>query len=221
MATGIGQFGFGTKMARYADAGAYFTSTNPTAGTGVISGAVTSLADTTPVLLVKNGNGLGSGIKIAFDYLKLQCTVVGAGHTAPHFAIKKDYGQSVNRYTSGGSTITPQPCGRTPDGKIPSSAALVYFGAITAAAASDARLLTSIRAKGAIEVVLDTWVLDFGGSVTQPQGGLVDNSTTISHDIINCPPLSLDPGEWASIHWFAGSMGTGTTFAFTLGHVEA
>lgn len=221
MATGIGQFGFGAKMARYADAGVYFTATNPTAGTGVISGVVTSLADTTPLLLIKNNNASASGIKIELDYLKLQVTVVGIGHTAPHFAIKKDYSQSTSRYTSGGSTITPQPVGRTSTGAIPTSAAQIYFGAITAAAAGDARLLSSIRAKGAIEVVLDTWVLDFGGSVPQPQGGLVDNSTTISHDILNMPPVEIDPQEWAAIHWFGASLSTGTTFAFTLGYIEA
>lgn len=219
MATGIGQYGFGAKMHRYADAGKYFTATNPTAGTGLISGAVTSLADTTPLVLIKNGNTAGSGIKLYLDYLKLQVTVVGVGHTAPHIAVKKDFSQSTTRYTSGGTQITPQPVGRS-GGAIPASSAQVYFGAITAAAAGDARLISSFRVKGAIEVVLDTFTLDFGAPVVQPQNGLVDNSTTISHGVFNMPPLELDPQEHATIHWFAGSQGTGTTFAFTLGFVE-
>lgn len=220
MATGIGQFGFGAKMGRYADAGAYFTSTNPTAGTGLISGAVTTLADTSPVLLFKNNNSIQSGVKCYLDFLKLQVTAVGVGHTAPHIAVKKELAPSQNRYTSGGTAIVPQPMGRNALGVVPASAAQVYFGAITAAAAGDARLVTSIRVKGAIEVVLDTFTFDFGAPMVQPQNGLVDNSTTISHGIFNMPPVVVDPQEWVSIHWFAASLGTGTTFAFTLGHVE-
>lgn len=220
MATDIGQYGFGPKMHRYAGDGGYFTATNPTAGTGVISGVVTSLADTTPLLLIRNNNGANSGVKIYLDWLKLQVTVVGIGHTAPHIAVKKDFGQNVNRYTSGGSTITPQPVGRTKGGVIPTSNALIYFGAITAAAAGDARLIESFRVKGAIEVLLDTFMFDFGAPVVQPQNGLVDNSTTISHGLFNMPPVEIDPQEWAAIHWWGASLSTGTTFAFTLGYLE-
>lgn len=217
---GMSSFGFGAKMTRYADAGGYFTATNPTAGTGLISGVVTALADTTPLLLFKNGNAVGSGVKCYWDYLKLQVTVVGIGHTAPHIAVKREFAQSVQRYTSGGTAIVPQPVARTAAGAVPSSNASIYFGAITAAAAGDARLLTSVRVKGAIEVALDTFVFDFGAPVQSAQNGLVDNSTTISHGVFNMPPVVVDPGEWVSVHWWGASLSTGTTFAFTLGYHE-
>jgi len=110
MATGIGQYGFGAKMARYADAGKYYSFTNATPGTGIIGGVVTSLVTTTPVLVIRNGNAVGSGINCALDFLKLVVSVVGIGHTVPYVAWKIDRSQTV-RYTSGGTQITPQASG--------------------------------------------------------------------------------------------------------------
>src|SRR4051812_8120308 len=106
MATGIGQYGFGSKTARYADAGDYFTLTNPTPGTGLITGVVTSLADTTPYIVFKNNNTVASGIKCHLDKIVLDCTVVGTTFSGSRkFAHKLDSSQTTARYTSGGASF--------------------------------------------------------------------------------------------------------------------
>lgn len=216
--TGFSQLGPSPKVYAAADQGGYYTLTNPTAGTGIIAGVVTTLADTTPLLLLKNNNAVGSKINIYMDYVKLVVSVAGIGHTAPFVALKVDRSQSVNRYTSGGTAITPQASNASAAN--PSGNGLAYFGAITAAAAGDARLLSSHRIKGALEVVLDSFTFDFGPAEQQSQNGLVDNSTTISHGLFALPATVIGPQQWLALHYFAASNSTGTTFFVNAGYWE-
>lgn len=210
-ATNYSKLGPGVKNYNAADqAGAYYTFTNATPGTGIISGVVTSLADTTPLLVFKNNNPVGSGVNVYLDYLKMVVSVVGVGHTAPFVALKIDRSQTVTRYTSGGTQITPQNSAASSANQNGNSQ--VYFGAITAAAAGSAALLASHRTKGAIEVVLDSFTFDFGPCEQQPQNGLADNSSTISHGYFPFPPVVLGPQQHALLHYWGASMSTGTTF---------
>lgn len=215
MATGIGQYGFGTKQHRYAQAGKYFMATNATPGTGLISGAVTTLADTTPLLVVKNNNTVASAIKLVPDFCRLHVTVVGIGHTSPKLSLKIDTSQTTTRYTSGGTTITPVSTGGGG-----ATNAQVYFGAITAAAAGAALLLDTFQLATAIEVVNDTWTVDFGAAVMQPKTALADNSTTITHGYFPTCPVSLEPQQHLLLHLWAASMSTGVTLQFSFGYIE-
>ena len=217
MTIGIGQFGFGAKQHRYADAGAYFVGSNATPGTGIISGAVTSLADTTPYIVFKNNNTVLSGTKCYLDYLRLYVTVVGIGHTLPKVAHKLDASQSTTRYTSGGTVITPV---NTNSDSSVLSAVQLYVGAITAAAAGSARLVNSHALANAIEVVYDSWVFDFGAPAHSSKTSLADNSTTITHGYFGEPPIVVGPQEHYLFHVWAGSMSTGITFGFDMGWVE-
>lgn len=218
MATGIGQYGFGNKSTRYADAGKYFLATNPTAGTGLISGAVTSLADTTPYLVFKNNNTVASGIKCYLDYLRLHVTVVGVGHTRSEITFKLDSSQTTQRYTSGGTQITPVNVNAD---SAASSGAQVYAGAITAAAAGSARLLASIPLKtAAIEVVDSMWTFNFGEAPQGQISALAINGATILNVHHNLHPVVVGPQEHFLAHVWAGSLGTGITFALQLGWVE-
>ncbi len=217
-ATGFTKLGPFPKTLVSADQGNYFTFTNPTVGTGLVSGVVTSQADTTPLLIIKNANSVLSGVNIYPDFLKLVVSVVGVGHTIPYMSLKIDRSQSVSRYTSGGTQLTPQNSS-TGAGNI-SGNGQVYFGAITAAAAGTGALLASHRIKGAIEVVLDSFTFDFGAAEQQPQNGLVDNTTTISHAIFNMPPVVIGPQQTMLIHYWGASMSTGTTFFVNGGYTE-
>lgn len=217
MPTGIGQYGFGAKNHRYGTAGKYYMATNPTPGTGIISGVVTSLADTTPLLLVKNNNSVSSGVSIILDFLRLHVTVVGIGHTSPKLTLKTDTSQSTTRYTSGGTTITPV-CTSSRGG---TSNAQVYFGAITAAAAGSARLIDTFQLATAIEVVNDTWSVDFGAAVCSIKSALADNSTTITHGYFPTAPIEIGPQEHFAAHIWGASMSTGITLQFSLGYIEA
>lgn len=216
--TGFTKLGPSPKFYAAADQGSYYTFTNPTVGTGIISGAVTSQADTTPLLLIKNNNTVLSGINAYLDFLKLAVSVVGIGHTIPYMSLKIDRSQTTTRYTSGGTQITPQ--ASNSGAANPSGNVQVYFGAITAAAAGTAALLASHRIKGAIEVVLDSFTFDFGAPEQQPQNGLVDNSTTISHGLFNFPGVVLAPQTTMLLHYWGASMSTGTTFFVNGGYAE-
>ena len=224
MATGIGQYGFGAKQHRYAQAGKYFVATNPTPGTGIVSGVVTSLADTTPLLLLKNNNSVTSGISIIPDFIRFHVTVVGVGHTSPKLTLKIDTSQSTTRYTSGGTAITPvstgMGAGTNTSYAAPTTNAQIYYGAITAAAAGSGVLLDTFQLKSAIEVVNDTWRIDFGAAGESIKSALADNSTTISHACFPTVPICLAPQQHLALHLWAASMSTGITTQFTFGYIE-
>ncbi len=61
-------------------------------------------------------------------------------------------------------------------------------------------------------VVLDSFTFDFGAPEQQPQNGLVDNSTTISHGLFNMPAVVVAPQTTVLLHYWGASMSTGTTF---------
>lgn len=216
--TGFLKLGPSAKNYIPADQGNYYTFTNPTPGTGIISTAQGTLADTAPLLIIKNNNPVASGVNVYLDYLKLVVSVVGIGFTAPFVALKIDRSQTVTRYTSGGSQITPQNVNAGSPNQNGNSQ--VFFGAITAAAAGSAALLASHRTKGAIEVVLDSFTFDFGAPEQQPQNGLVDNGSTQSHGLFNFPPVVLAPQQHALLHYWGASMSTGTTFFVNGGYWE-
>lgn len=225
MASGLGQYGFGAKMARYSDAGVYYTASNPTPGTGVISGVVTSLADTTPYLIFKNNNPAASGVKCHLDKLVLDVTVVGTTFSGSRkFAHKLDSSQSAARYTSGATAIhgisqTSAITNTSADSGAVSNA-LIYVGNITAAAAGAARLVESGTLCSAIEVVFSTFVFDFGPPQMQPLTGLVDNSTTPMHKYFPCAPITVGPQEHYLLHLWGATLSVGITFAYNLGWVE-
>ena len=218
MATGIGQSGFGSKTHRYADAGKYFVASNPTPGTGVIGMVSTTNDATKPSLLFKNGNSVASGVRCYLDYLRLYCTVVGVGHTAPKASLYLDVSQSTTRYTSGGSSITPV---NVNGDSTNASAVTFYFGAITAAAAGSARLINShALTSGAIEVVYDSFVFDFGAPSHSIPTSLADNTTTITHKYFSEPPVIVGPQQHFSMIIWAASNSTGITWAFDMGWIE-
>ncbi len=226
MATGIGQYGFGAKMHRYAEAGKYFTVTNATPGTGIITGVVTALADTTPFIVFKNNNTVGSGIKCYLDFLTLDCTVVGTTFSGSRkVAHKLDISQSTTRYTSGATAIhgagQAVAINNTNADSANASSALVYVGAITAAAAGSARLVASQTLCSAIEVVFSTFTFDFGAPQQQPKAGLIDNSTTAMHSYFPVPPIVVGPQEHYLFHVWGAALTVGITFAYNMGWIEA
>lgn len=228
--TGFTKLGAYPKLYQAADQGVYQTVTNPTPGTGVITGVVTSLADTTPYIIIKNNNPVGSlagqpGPSIYLDKIVLDCTVVGVTFSGSRkFAHKIDTSQTTARYTSGAGAIhgagQTNPINNTNGGAANASNALVYVGAITAGAAGAARLIESGTLCSAIEVVFSTFVFDFGAPLSQPLTGLVDNSTTPMHKYFPCAGIVLAPQQHYLLHIWGATLGTGITFAYNLGFWE-
>lgn len=225
--TGFTKLGAYPKLYQAADQGVYQTVTNPTPGTGIITGVVTSLADTTPYLIIKNNNPVGTASpSIYLDKIVLDCTVVGVTFSGSRkFAHKLDTAQNaVGRYTSGAGSIhgagQTNPINNPNAGSPNASNALVYVGAITAAAAGAARLIESGTLCSAIEVVFSSFVFDFGAPLSQPLTGLVDNSTTPMHKYFPCAGIVIGPQMHYLLHLWGASIGTGITFAYNLGFWE-
>jgi hypothetical protein len=219
MATGIGQYGFGFKSWRYADAGKYFSTTiGATPGTGIISGVTTALVNTTPYILFYNGNTVASGIKCYFDFLFLHCTVIGASESRLEMTMQVDPTQGVNPYTSGASLmVQTNPNSDSSN----ASAAVVRVGAVVCVAAAN-RNVAHYTMSTAIPLVEDQWSWDFGGSGGFHGGGnvIADSASTGHHRQFPAPPIIVGPGESARFNTWGAAMGTGVTFAGNLSWVE-
>lgn len=217
MATGIGQYGFGVKSARHADAGKYFVATNPTPGTGIVSAAVTSLADTTPYLVIKNNNPVASGIKMYLDFWRLTLTAAGGGGTVRNMTFKLDSSQTTTRYSSGGSVIGAGV--NVNADSTNASNAQVYLGAVTAAAAGSARIIGHVMMREIIEIVNDTFVFDFGPAQHQAAANLATGGTATTSRYFSMPPVVIGPQEHFLAHYWGGSL-TAATFENLIGWIE-
>lgn len=218
MATGIGQYGFGDKSARYADAGKYFIAANTTPGTGTASGAVTTLADTTPYLVIKNNNSVSSGIRMYMDFWRLTLTSAGGGGSVRNMTFKIDSSQTVSRYTSGGLAIGAGV--NVNADSTNASGALVYVGAITAAAAGSARIIGNVMMREIIEIVNDTFVFDFGPASHAAVANLATGGAATTSKYFSMPPIVIGPQQHLLAHYWGGSL-TAATFENLIGWVEA
>ena len=181
-----------------ADEGTYFTCNN--AQTGLATAATpTAFSATNPFFLIYNQSAPSDdfGLRIYPDFLMLLATAAGTAAASVQFAITLDRG---NRYSSGGSDITPniraisQVTSR-------SSLAKVYAGNITATAATaNARTVVGNRyMKAAIPAAGDQYKIAFGNTDTPD----MLSSATIVWSQNNVGPILLGPDESLLVHvWF-------------------
>lgn len=175
-----------------ADEGSYFVTTNPTPGTGIVftAAAQTAFSDTTPSLVVKNNDAASNTNykRLHLDYIKLLVTAAGTAGVALHVAMKVD---NVNRYTSGGSSLSP--VSPNSDWASALSVAQIWCGAITAPAAGpSARLIGRGCLRGAIPVVNDQYILNFGAVETAVSASAL-GGTGIVAQVFSFPPVVLGP----------------------------
>lgn len=210
MATGIGQFGFGAKLARYAEAGACFVGVTPTPGTGIIGHAApTTFDEAKPYLVCYNG-----GTKNIYPVsLQLYTTVAAVGSTRLQLTLAVDDG---NRLSSGGTALTKS---NVHSGSSESSLATITVGAITASAAtSGRRLLGNYIFRGTINIIEDAYELNFGGlGAGQATGSRV---ATVADMARTAPPVVVAPGDSFLVHQWGGSQSTGPTFEVVFTYLE-
>lgn len=198
--------------------GSYFVTTNPTPGTG-IAYAVTAAASETAgyFLAIINGSSAGdpSAKTIFLDYLRLIPTVAPASGTSGRFAWRSDV---AAKYTSGGSALTPV---NPNSGNGNTSVASVKAGALTTAAASGvARLISHGVLRGAIPVVNDEYVFDFGGAEAAG-GSIITSGTNVQRMGIPVPPIVIGPGMMVGLQlWFPSNAVTGLSAELELAHWE-
>lgn len=203
------------KSTTLAKDGQYFVTTSPTPGTGLATiAAQASFADTAPFILINNNDPTKY---LYLDYIRLTCTAAGTAGTNISWAVKTD-GVNATRYTSGGSTLTP----KNPNtGSGQASSAIVYAGAIVAAAvSSSARLLGHGLFRTVIPVVGDSYTIKFDGDFGGGTGGQVLSGTAPAQVIAGHAPVLIAPTHWVAFHIWLASQSAASSYEVEIGHLE-
>lgn len=210
------------------DEGAYFIGSNGSQ-TGIISSPATGFVATTPSLILFNTDSAGSSSakRIYIDYMNLVTTVVGSaasGLVNLQAAVYLDLG---NRYSSGGTEITNTIVNPNMDVSARSSIAKLYFGALTASAATGSvravvplRVIRPAVSGTVMDVVGETKWFNFGGVE-----GALNGSITIANAnfiTVPMPAIVVGPGQCALIYLWQNVGGTNVaaTYAPELGWWE-
>lgn len=193
------------------DEGSFFIATSPTPGTGIAGHAApTTVDDTKPFLLLKNNYTATDGRQLYLEWVLIQCTAAGTGGSNIRWAAKTD-AAGVNRYTSGGSAITPinpnNASSETP------TVTMVAGAVIAPAASANARLIQSHLFRSVINVVGDTYLIRFG-SEAPTLNGVVINGTNPAQVEVDFPQVILDPQATFLLHQASASQSAAASYEF-------
>lgn len=204
----------GGKLDQAAIDGTYFTATNATLGTALTGTAAPTAFSATVALMSLYNSAATGGKSIILDWLLLSPKAAGTNGTNFSFAMSGDRG---NRYSSGGTAITPVNTNMLSDN---TSVATMYVGAITATAASSSvRRLAHGIARTVIKVVGDQYLFRFGDA-SPTLAGIPLEGTTQAALTIPCPPVVIGPGCSWLFHELAASQSVAATWEFQMGWRE-
>ena len=206
-----------------ADEGSYFKATNATPGTGIIHALTTAFSATAGLFCLRNTDGEGAK-RIYLDYLRLVTGATAIGMTAAtsiEMAVTVD---NTNRYSSGGTAITPVNANMDSAG---ATVAGLTFGAVVLAAASGsvrllARAAFARRAAPAM-VTGDQFMFHFGEISPQSinvSGAALPSTASAAHGV-GLGPVIIGGGDSINFHlWYPAGATTAPTFEFELGWWE-
>lgn len=164
-------------------------------GTGVAMGIVVTFVDTTPALVLTNGESAGGKTYLPL-YLRGRITAAGSTTTSSEIAVQVD---NTNRYTSGGTSLNVAPT--NPSASFPSSLATLEVGAITAAAqGSRCHSVGSAILKVAaapLWLINDVILVTFGASTSfmhQSNAVASDAATPVVTAHVPLPACAVPPG---------------------------
>lgn len=209
-----------------ADEGSYFL-TNNNAQSGILSTPATGFVATTPAAIIYNTDSptAPNYKRIYLDFLNLVTTVVGSAASGLVNLQAALYLDTGNRYSSGGTEITANIVSPNYDIS-PKSIARVWFGALTATAASAARALSPLRV---VRPAVSGTVLDVVGETKWFNFGAVEGMLNGSITIANAnfipvplPPVIIGPGQSALLYLWqnVGATNVAATYAPELGFWE-
>lgn len=205
----------GAKLASIAQQGAYFTATNATLGTAITGTAAPTAFSATVALMSLYNSAAAGGKDIVLDYLHLQPKAAGTNGTNFLYAMS---GDRINRYSSGGTAVTPVNPNMLSDA---TSLATLNVGALTAAAAgTSVRRLAHGQLRTVIKVIGDSYLFTFGDT-SQKLAGIPLEGTTQAALVIPCPPVIIGPGCSWLFHEIAASQSVAATWEFSMGWWEA
>jgi hypothetical protein len=203
-----------------ADEGSYYTLNNAQAG--IVPTYGTAFSATAPFLLLYNGQPAG-GLNLAVDYAALVAIAAGACTTLAGYIAAAVTVDTGNRYTSGGTNLTPNIVNANLGASQTQTGVSAYCGAITATAASaNARNLVGVRnlrpnvSSTVINVVGDMHLLNFGGVEGSVGSITIANANVMPQAL---PPLVIPPLCSALVYlWFpVMTAPSAATFAPELG----
>lgn len=160
----------------WAEGGEYYKSCHTTPGTAIATSILTSFSATNAAMVAVWGSSAKCMIP---HYLRLICTTAPASATSSHLSIAID---TINRYSSGGTDITAMVKNARSDDTTASALTGLYFGGITAAAASAPRYLarTVIKTQSAPDITVgDEITINFLGK-GDVSPGLISGAGTVS-----------------------------------------
>jgi hypothetical protein len=192
--------------------GSYFKACNTTPGTGIAQSIITSYTATSPILTLYNG-----GTKqIIPDYIRLINSVAGATTTSSDLVIATD---EINRFSSGGTLLTAN---NVLSGSSIASAAVIYFGAITALTASIPKIVGRAKLKVAAApcwIIYDQVIMTFGQA---PMAAVTNRTATTATDIpTSLGPVVINPGHSLVVYIYnTANATTAPSWEIEMGYVE-
>lgn len=223
----IAALSFIRKQHLLADEGTY-RITNNANQTGIIAAGSSAFSATAPSLIVYNNDqATNVGYKrIYLDFLNLVTTVVGSAASGLVNLQGAVYLDTGNRYSSGGTVLTGNIVNPNMDAGQP-SVAQVYFGALTASAATGSvRAISPLRvirpsvSGTVLDVVGETKWFNFGGVE-----GMLNGSITAANANfipVPMPAVIVGPNQSALLYLWQnnGATNVAATYAPELGWWE-
>jgi hypothetical protein len=208
----------GAKMFTAAMEGSYFVATNPTVATGIAGIAAADGYNAAETLfLLYNTSTQAEGIQICLDFLELQCTVVDTAGTDIRFDHHID---NTDRYTSGGTLITP--VSPNMDSSASAKGRLRFGAVVSAAASSSVRYLGGRQLSSTDLVANDLMLFTYGGSNSFSSQGsnLTEEATLARLWQVACPAVVLGPGCSYLFTINCASQSGAATWTFNCGWTE-
>jgi len=199
-----------------ADEGAYFTAKNPISGTGIATIAAADADDPLETYILLRNTAAVGGRRAYLDYLWLNCTVAGVGHTSSRWTMSVDEG--IGRYTSG-AAMTAAPTNVNMESSEASVCTCIAGPLVTTAAVNARRIAHGILRAGVINVVGDVCMFFFNGG-QGPAFRSVAEGVTQMTAVIPVPPIVVGPQQSFLFSIWGASMTVGIAFEINLGWYE-
>lgn len=223
-----GPFGLPTQRQLLAINGSYWTVTNPTPGTAIVGGLLTSFSETANGFMLVRNTAQAGGKVIVFDRMKMtQTATAPTGTLQMHFETKLETAQVIATGNVSAANTRVPVNSRPGMSPTPSSVASVQTfaaGQMTIPAASGTRSQVDLGflATG-VTVANDEYVVEFGtdASASTKVGLTAARATDPARHVTQMAPLVIDPQctGWINMWWVTAGANT-PSFEFSLSWIE-
>lgn len=207
-----------------ADEGSYFHACNATPGTGIIHALTTAFSSTAALFCLRNTDAEGAK-RLYLDYVRLSTghttAIAMTAATSIEVAVTID---NTNRYSSGGTALTPVNANMDSSG---ATIASLTFGAVVLTAASGSVRTTtraSLPRRAAPAMVTgDQFLFNFGnvGAPALTVAGAAAPATAAGQFYVPLGPVVIGGGDSVNFHlWYPAGATTAPTYEVEFGWYE-